>query len=70
MLPPLGLQTGVALSGITLRGLEPRGGLNPQGKNTTSEHGADPPAQAEARGGTFIDGHQTRTPDALPPAQV
>ena len=32
-LPPLGLQTGATLSGNTLRGLEPRGGLNLQGKN-------------------------------------
>ena len=36
----------------------------------TSEHGTDPPAQAEARSGTFIDGQRARAPDALPPAQV
>ena len=37
-LPPLGLQTGATLSGNTLRGLEPRGGLNLQGKNDVPLH--------------------------------
>ena len=47
-------------------------GHDPSGQkvSATSEHGTDPPARAKARGGTFIDGHWTRAPNALPPAQV